>query len=140
MDVKITIHKGDDFISPEVFKLAIQRGLTRAMLWAEAESKKRFNTTGNLHVRSGRLRASIKGTTKGLTGSLGTNVVYGAIHEYGGTIRAKRVQYLKFKISGRWVSAKQVIIPARPFLTPIVEGKKTKLMDIIKAEILGAFE
>jgi len=140
MDVKLTVHKGDMKLSPETFKLALHRGLTRAMLYAEAESKKRFNTAGNLHVRSGRLRASIKGTAKGMIGSLGTSVIYGAIHERGGTITAKRVQYLKFKINGRWRSAKQVIIPPRPFLMPAIEGNKVKLMDIIKAEILGAFE
>ncbi len=45
----------------------------------------------------------------------GTNVVYAAIHQFGGTIKAKG-KNLRFKIGGRFVSVKKVTIPKRSFV------------------------
>jgi phage virion morphogenesis protein len=47
---------------------------------------------------------------------VGTNVVYAAIHQFGGTIRAKTAKGLRFKIGNDFVVRKSVTIPARPFL------------------------
>jgi len=41
---------------------------------------------------------------------------YAAIHQFGGTIKAKNAKNLKFKVNGQWVSKKQVVIPARPYM------------------------
>jgi len=44
----------------------------------------------------------------------GTNVIYAPIHEFGGTITAKRSPYLKFQwAKGKWASKKSVTIPPR---------------------------
>ena len=49
---------------------------------------------------------------------VGTNLPYAAIHEFGGTIKPKNGKYLKFQINGKWIFAKQVTIPKRPYLEP----------------------
>lgn len=46
----------------------------------------------------------------------GTNVIYAATHQLGATIRARNAEFLKFKTAYGWRQAKEVKIPARPFL------------------------
>jgi phage virion morphogenesis protein len=49
--------------------------------------------------------------------TVGTNKIYAAIHQFGGTIRAKAGGRLKFFIPGvGFRSPRQVAIPPRPFL------------------------
>ena len=85
-----------------------------------------------LHNRSGALAGSIKVTryVQLEPGSMGeisvtagdeTRVPYANIHESGGTIQARNKPLLKFQVNGQWVSKKQVVIPARPFLVPALE-------------------
>ena len=46
----------------------------------------------------------------------GTNVLYAAIHQLGGTIRPKTAKRLRFTIGDQVVFARQVTIPPRPFV------------------------
>lgn len=71
---------------------------------------------GKTLVDRGRLLASITYRASGNQLSIGSNVIYAAIHQFGGTIKAKNKPYLKFKIGNNFVRVKQVKIPARPFL------------------------
>lgn len=50
--------------------------------------------------------------------AVGTNVEYAAIHQLGGTIRAKTSRGLRFRMGGNggWITKQSVTIPARPFL------------------------
>lgn len=57
---------------------------------------------------------SFRAETKGV--AVGTNVRYALIHQYGGTITAKKKKYLLFRVGGRWVMKKSVTLPARPFI------------------------
>ncbi len=50
------------------------------------------------------------------TVEVGTNKIYGAIHQFGGVIKPKRGKALAFRLGGRLVLAKKVTIPARPYL------------------------
>jgi phage gpG-like protein len=72
----------------------------------------------NAPYKTGSLRADIQirqRTTNKLT--VGTRLVpYAAIHEFGGTIRAKRKPYLHFKVGNRWVRTKQVQIRAKRYM------------------------
>lgn len=82
------------------------------------------DSTEQLNVRGGDLRSSIAHEVDkdGLTsvGRVGSSVVYAPIHEFGGTIRAKK-DWLRFKTrDGQLVRVKQVTIPARPYLRPAV--------------------
>ena len=45
-----------------------------------------------------------------------TNLLYAAIHQYGGTIKPKNGKYLAFQLGSQTVFAKEVTIPARPFM------------------------
>ncbi len=80
---------------------------------------------GDLHVRTGNLRAGIghEVDKRGMlsVARVGASAKYAAIHEYGGTIRAKNGGYLTFPgRDGGLVRVKQVRIPARPYLRPAI--------------------
>lgn len=67
-------------------------------------------------TESGRLRDSINSAPGRDEVRVGTNVIYGAIHQFGGTIVPKSASHLVFRIGGRLVMADSVTLPARPFL------------------------
>jgi len=46
----------------------------------------------------------------------GSNMVYAAIHQFGGTIKPKNAAALVFRLGSRLVKAHSVFIPARPYL------------------------
>lgn len=113
-------------------RAGIKQGLIDSMFWAEAEAKKSFGREGNLKSRTGRLRASIRsGLINDSTGFVGTDVIYGPIHETGGVIRPVRSNWLRFQIDGQWKTVKQVIIPPRPFIGPAVENNINKIGTIL---------
>lgn len=65
---------------------------------------------------SGGLMGSITRDVQGYEVAVGTAKVYGAIHQFGGIIRPRQARRLAFRLGGRLVLARQVTIPARPFL------------------------
>jgi phage virion morphogenesis protein len=67
---------------------------------------------------TGRLRQSITFRASRSAVEIGTNVQYAAVHQFGATIRAKTQKGLRFRLPGGlgWRRARQVTIPARPFL------------------------
>ncbi len=65
---------------------------------------------------------------------------YAAIHEFGGTIRAKQKSYLTFQIGGSWKRVSKVIIPARPYLGPGVLDNLDKVANIIKEAVAKEVE
>lgn len=82
------------------------------------------NAEGNpILVKSGHLLASIHQRTGPDEVRVGSGLVYSAIHQYGGTIKPKNASALHFNVGGRHVMAKQVTIPARPYLGFSAENK-----------------
>lgn len=71
---------------------------------------------GQTLVDSSNLKNSINVKASGNRVEVGTNKIYAAIHQFGGRITAKNKPYLKFMLNGKFVSKKEVNIPARPFL------------------------
>lgn len=67
-------------------------------------------------TESGRLRDSINARATRDTVLVGTNVIYAAIHQFGGTIVAKGGGHLWFRIGGSLINKQSVTLPARPFL------------------------
>ena len=59
------------------------------------------------------------------------DVVYAAIHEFGGIIKPKHGNYLKFKIGDQWKTVKQVVIPPRSYLGPAIKDNMNKIETII---------
>lgn len=74
---------------------------------------------------------------------IGTNLIYAAIHEYGGEIRPKRAVFLRFQIDSEWVMARRVRIPAQPYVRPTFEADGPEaqrevgdaLRDLIRAAV-----
>ncbi|MBF0136752.1 MAG: phage virion morphogenesis protein [Magnetococcus sp. DMHC-1] len=68
--------------------------------------------------------------------TVGTHKIYAAIHQFGGTILPVKGKYLRFKIGDQAVYAKQVTIPARPFLGITPDGQE-EVVATIKDFLLG---
>ena len=89
---------------------------------------------GKLGVRTGRLRRSLRPSQARVVGSyvlssIGTNVEYAGIHEFGGTIpahdiRPKKGKALRFMVGGAVIFASRVHMPAvtMPRRAPISRG------------------
>lgn len=88
-------------------------------LWTP--SKRAAETGGKTLVNHARLRNSIRAKSDATGFAVGTNVIYAASHQKGvknRIIRAKTNKGMRFKVSGKWITAQKVriTIPARPFL------------------------
>jgi phage gpG-like protein len=77
----------------------------------------------------------VKWIGKTVTGRVGSPVVYAAIHEYGGVIKAKSGKFLVFQIDGKWIRTKQVTIPKRQWLSKSVEDVKGQIERIFGREV-----
>lgn len=47
---------------------------------------------------------------------VGTGIVYGRIHQHGGTIVPKTARALVFRMGNRLIQTRRVVMPARPYL------------------------
>ncbi len=65
---------------------------------------------------AGGLQGSITFDTGANHVAVGSNKVYAAVHQFGAVIKPKAGGGLRFRLAGRWVFARQVTIPARPYL------------------------
>ena len=104
-----------------------------------------------LKVRSGNLRAGLytavirQGNT--LIGRLGTDVVYGAIHEFGGTTRPhiivpRHAKALRFVTHGEVVFSTIVhhpgsVIPKRPYLRPSLDEELPQFLNDLLVALAG---
>ena len=80
-------------------------------------SRRARQEAGTTLSDTGRLRASITSEAGPDFVRIGTNVIYAAIHQEGGTIIPKQPGgRLTFPIGDGWVSVNSVTLPARPFL------------------------
>jgi len=82
----------------------------------------------------GGLQGSITFQTSGMTVEVGTNKVYGAIHQFGGTIKPKKGKFLVFRMGGRPVFARSVTIPARPFLG-FGAADRDMVLDVVDSQL-----
>lgn len=72
---------------------------------------------GKTLTKDGHLGDSVGSYVNQKSAVWGVNRIYAAIHQFGGTIKAKGSGGLRFAIPGLgWRTAKQVEIPARPYL------------------------
>lgn len=88
--------------------------------------------TGNLMNSVQLGSVSAKGNKAEVT--VGTNVIYAAIHEFGGTIVARNAKALVFKTKdGIWHRVKSVTIPARPFMRPALDNGLPRIKEAMIA-------
>lgn len=72
---------------------------------------------GRTLFEHGHLRDSITSDGDDEKAVVGTNLIYGPIHQFGGVIRPKTASALTFNIPGvGWRRVAKVTIPARPYL------------------------
>lgn len=64
---------------------------------------------------------------------VGTNKIYGAIHQFGGVIQPKSADRLYFQMGGKMVAANSVTIPARPYLGIDHEDEQVILETLVDA-------
>lgn len=86
--------------------------------WKKSERATR--QSGQTLVDTARLRDSITYAASSRDVTVGSNVIYAAIHQFGGTIRAKTARGLLFTVPGadgdELVNVMSVNLPARPYL------------------------
>lgn len=88
------------------------------------KSRRAVQEGGQTLVDRGRLRDSVTHAATASEVEIGTNVIYAAIHQLGGVIRAKNGKGLAFKVPGfaaegggeHLVIVESVTMPPRPFL------------------------
>lgn len=101
--------------------------------------KRGLKGTGQTLVQS---RLLINSVTKRFSREgveVGTNIKYARIHQKGGTIRAKKAKFLRFKVGSRWAMKKSVKIPARPFIG-ISADDKQEIMRLFRETISEAMK
>ena len=92
--------------------------------------KQKLVDTSNL-LNSIEVQPDENAETKALV-SIGTNVIYAAIHEFGGTIVPRTKAMLSWvSKSGERIFAKSVHIPARPYLRPAIDEHEPEIANAI---------
>lgn len=140
-DIKIKVEglKGIKEL-PDEWRSGLVLGFRHAMLMVEGRAKSSFGKAGMIKARTGHYRRSIstkvRDTGRDVIGTLAGNVIYAAIHEFGGTIFPKKGKYLRFPINGSWVSVKKVVIPKRPLLAPAIAENLDEVGRIITDRIV----
>ena len=85
--------------------------------WTESLRATLGERGGKTLTDTGRLQGSITRAVSGGEVAVGTNVIYGAIHQFGGEIVAKAAPALAFTLAdGTEVVTQKVTMPARPYL------------------------
>ncbi|MXS82271.1 phage virion morphogenesis protein [Nitrosomonas oligotropha] len=93
---------------------------------------------GKTLIDSSRLLGSITGDSGDDFAEWGSNVIYAAIHQFGGEIRPKSKKALFFRTpSGGGRSMKKVTIPARPYLG-INQKDEENIIDIVNRHLAEA--
>lgn len=102
--------------------------------WAPLNAEYAKGKKGTKILQEQAMRGGLLGTivykVSGGRLEVGTNKVYGAIHQLGGTIVPRRADALVFRLNGRVVHASKVTIPARPYLG-VSEADKTTIKEIV---------
>jgi len=104
----------------------------------EAYAKINVNETFSSHATGGAgLAGSIqtvldKADESSAEASVGPTVVYGRIHELGGTILPIHGEYLTFQTyDGQWHKVKVVHMPARPYLRPALDSHQDEILQAV---------
>lgn len=94
---------------------------------------------GKTLTKDGHLGDSITSDADDNKAEWGSNRIYAAIHQFGGTIEPKSAKALHFQIPGiGWVMSKQVTLPARPYLG-ISSDDQEEILDIVNNHIGSLF-
>lgn len=97
-------------------------------------SRRVLDQGGQTLVDRGALRDSIASASDRTTAVAGTNIIYAAIHQFGGEIRPRRARALKTPAGPRG----RVTMPARPFLG-FSQDDRDAILAILSDHLAKAF-
>ena len=123
----------------------VVKALDRSAIIVQREVKLQLSKHGNVSgenpskpgtppgVRTGTLRRSVqidRSKIQAFRVRIGPGVIYGRIHELGGTIVPKTKPWLVFKIPGEagLVRTKKVTMPPRPYLRPGLRAARARVL------------
>lgn len=109
-------------------KTNIQPAIQKS-LWQSAQLVRRSAIQKAPH-KTGALRRSIVETGGNNQIEVWTNLIYAPIHEFWWTIYPKNWKYLIFKMNGKLIRTKRVVIPKRPYLWPALEENKNEILSV----------
>ncbi|MDG3580414.1 phage virion morphogenesis protein [Rhizobium sp. YJ-22] len=81
---------------------------------------------------------SIAWTASATEAEWGSTWEYAHVHQAGMTIKPKNGKALQFQLGGKFVMAKSVTIPARPFVG-LSEANRQEIMDVV-SDMFGALQ
>ena len=110
--------------NPKEIQLSIRKSLMTSAQVVQRKAKI------NAPFITGNLKRNIKSKVFKDVAKIGTDVIYARIHELGGIITPKRAKYLRFKVGGKWVATKRVVMPKRPYLQPALEDSANEIRKI----------
>ena len=146
-------------------RMAVYKAVSELGLRLPARVKEDKLSGQVLNVRTGRLRRSInlkmEDGEAGVYASVGTNVVYARIHEYGGTVHMKARQVTlnrqlnmktgEFKKGGRFVKAGRanyatdhdvgehdIVMPERSFLRSSLADMRSEILERLQKTVADA--
>ena len=118
-------------------KDALRQGMQIAMFDLQRYVKQEKLSGQVLKVRTGNLRSNINQTVEDqggqIVGSVGTNVKYGRVHEYGGTVSIP--EHDRRLMSGKTVTvrAHTATFPARSFLRSSLSDRRDRIIATLEA-------
>ena len=112
-DALRSLNKLDDATAGRHLKTAAMAGIMPIQNAAKQNALKKSGTLArSIHSEV------VSEKSKSIEVATGTDVVYAAIHEFGGPIVPKSANALYFEIEGHMVVTQRVEIPARPYMRP----------------------
>ena len=122
------------------------RALTRAARLVQRTSQEKYLSGGGsdiLKTQTGRLKRSIairvSTSSTGAEAQVGTNVVYGRIHELGFRGREQGRQHTRQHHMVR-AHSRMMVIPPRPFLSRAIRDKKAEVAEIVKQGMMDMWQ
>jgi phage gpG-like protein len=99
----------------------------------EAAEELKEEARNNVKKQSGELQRSIEILEiNNRAAKVGTRLIYGPIHEFGGTIRPKKGKVMRYKIDGKWVTLRGVTIKESRYLRNAAREINKKLPQIAR--------
>lgn len=106
--------------------------------WAPLNPAYARGKQGSGILRGSAMRGGLMGSVTYDAGrdsvAVGSNKVYAAIHQLGGTIKPRSASHLVFNLGGAPVFARSVTIPARPYIGVSAEDEEM-ILDTIESGI-----
>ena len=121
---------------PALLRSELAKSMNKLAFDLQAHVKEDKLSGQVLNVRTNRLRSSISKVvteqTNEISAFVGTNVVYAAIHEYGGQVRTRLGTG---KISSKLHGKAFAVMPERSFLRSALEDFRQNIRDELQAAV-----